>query len=420
MKNVVIVTPAPMFLEFLKDKLAEENIGLTVALEKYDAIVKMDSLLPELTVMDLNEQDSFTSIVRLLQKIKEDPNASRIPLIAVGPIRERNEIAVFAKYGLRKYFVKPIKFDVFFESIGHILHTTFSMDTTPCVLDLHRNGKIIFVEVAQGLNREKIQLLKYRLNEMIDTQQLTAPKVILMLSNLDLTFVDGLYIELLIDSLLSNQQVHVQNIKILSFSAFVKELIAGHENYNGIEVSTDLSSVLNSIMGGAANSQVQELISDNILASSETAADGSIEIRFSSDVGGAGKQVANAAGANQKPCVALVDDDIVSTNLLASAFRAANFDCLCYTTGTQFIADFNRHTYNVIILDIMMPGISGFDTLNRLKALPSAPPVIVYSQGLQREWVIQALSCGAKHYFIKPQKPALLVEKARELINANG
>lgn len=408
-----------MFLEFLKDKLAEENIGLTVAIEKYDAITKMDSLLPELTVMDLNEQDSFTSLVRLLQKIKADPNASRIPLIAVGPMRQRNEIAVFAKYGLLKYFVKPIKFDVFFESIGHILHTTFSMDTTPCVLDLHRNGNIIFVEVAQGLNREKIQLLKYRLNEMIDTQKLTSPKVILMLSNLDLTFVDGLNIELLIDCLLSNQQVHATNIKILSFSAFVKELVAGHENYNGIDVSTDLSSVLNSIMGGASNSQAQELISDNILTSSETAEEGSIEIRFSSDVTGTG-QSAGAVEANKKPCIALVDDDIVITNLLAAAFRAANFECICYATGTQFLSDYNRHTYNVIILDIMMPGISGFDTLKRLKTLTASPPVIVYSQGLQREMVMQALSCGAKHYFIKPQKPALLVEKALELINAAG
>ena len=58
-------------------------------------------------------------------------------------------IAALAKYGVIKYFAKPIQFDIFFEAIGKILNNQLSLDTTPCVLDLHRNGNIIFIEIAQ-------------------------------------------------------------------------------------------------------------------------------------------------------------------------------------------------------------------------------------------------------------------------------
>ena len=417
MKHVLIIDASPTFLEFLKDKLKEEKIEVTSIQGKRDAMTKIISILPDLVILDINEDNAFSAMLGFLQKVNADPNASRIPVIAVGPIYERSEIEIFAKLGLVKYFVKPIKFDIFFESIGHILRTAFSMDITPCVLDLHRNGNIIFIEIAQGLNREKIQLLKYKLGEITEAEK-TAPKIILMMSNLELTFVDGFNIEFLLDSILSNTRIHAKNIKILSFSSFVKDLIDGHEDYSGIEVVTDISQVLNSVLDNSASSKVSDLITDNILATGEDDTEGSLEIRFSSDASAILPDETDMQEDSKKPKVAIVDDDAVISKLLSSAFEAAGFVCKQYSTGTEFLSQFSKSKYDIIILDIFMPGISGFDTLKRLQNVPSPPPVIVYSQAVDREMIIQILSFGAKQYIVKPQKPEVIVQKALEIINA--
>ena len=65
-----------------------------------------------------------------------------------------------------------------------------------------------------------------------------------------------------------------------------------------------------------------------------------------------------------------------------------------------------------------MTGISGLDTLKRLQGLSKKPPIIIYSQAVKKELVIQALSLGAKHYLVKPQKPEAIVKKVFEVINA--
>lgn len=417
MKHVLIIDASPTFLEFLKDKLEEEKIEVTSIQGKRDAMTKIISILPDLVILDINEDNAFSAMLGFLQKVNADPNASRIPVIAVGPIYERSEIEIFAKLGLVKYFVKPIKFDIFFESIGHILRTAFSMDITPCVLDLHRNGNIIFIEIAQGLNREKIQLLKYKLGEITNAEK-TAPKIILMMSNLELTFVDGFNIEFLLDCILANSRIHAKNIKILSFSSFVKDLIDGHEDYSGIEVVTDISQVLNSVLDNSSSSQVSDLITDNILATGEDDTEGSLEIRFSSDASAILPDETDMQEDSKKPKVAIVDDDAVISKLLSSAFEAAGFVCKQYSTGTEFLSQFSKSKYDIIILDIFMPGISGFDTLKRLQNVPSPPPVIVYSQAVDREMIIQILSFGAKQYIVKPQKPEVIVQKALEIINA--
>jgi len=417
MKHVLIIDASPTFLEFLKDKLEEEKIEVTSIQGKRDAMTKIISILPDLVILDINEDNAFSAMLGFLQKVNADPNASRIPVIAVGPIYERSEIEIFAKLGLVKYFVKPIKFDIFFESIGHILRTAFSMDITPCVLDLHRNGNIIFIEIAQGLNREKIQLLKYKLGEITNAEKIS-PKIILMMSNLELTFVDGFNIEFLLDCILANSRIHAKNIKILSFSSFVKDLIDGHEDYSGIEVVTDISQVLNSVLDNSSSSQVSDLITDNILATGEDDTEGSLEIRFSSDASAILPDETDMQEDSKKPKVAIVDDDAVISKLLSSAFEAAGFVCKQYSTGTEFLSQFSKSKYDIIILDIFMPGISGFDTLKRLQNVPSPPPVIVYSQAVDREMIIQILSFGAKQYIVKPQKPEVIVQKALEIINA--
>lgn len=428
MKNVLIVDPSPMFREFLKDKLTDEKISVTVVQEKRDAIIKITSMLPDLVIYELSEFDDLQSVTEIFTDIKKDPNASRIPLIATGPIYDKTTIALFAKLGVQKYFVKPVKFDLFFEAIGKILRTPFAIDTTPCVLDIHRNGNIIFIEIAQGLNREKISLLKYKLSEIIENNEIDSPKIILMMTNLELSFVDGLNLELLLDNILTNQKIHTKNIKVLSFSSFTSELIDGHPQYDGIEVATDISQFLNSLVDSTSTSRVSDLITDKILSSSENDAGSSIEMRFHTDLQSEteielSQPEPEKAELKETPVneltVAVVDDDAVILKLCASGFIQAGFKCDTYTSGIDFLANVSRKKYCAIILDILMPGISGFDTLKRLQGLTNKPPIIIYSQAVRKDIVVQALSLGAKSFLVKPQKPEAIVNKVQELLNGS-
>lgn len=416
MKNVLVVDASAIFSEFLKDKFAEEKIDVTFIQDKMDSIPKMISMLPDLIILDINDTDDIEFIVDYLQKIKSDPNASRIPLIAAGPIIDKKDIALFAKFGIQKYFIKPIKFDFFFESIGHILRIPFSMDATPCVLDIHCNGNIVFIEIAKGLNREKLSIMRYKLSELIEQAELENPKVIIMMTNLDLSFVDGLNLELLINNVLSNHKIQPKNIKVLSFSSFTKELIDGHKEYSGIEVATDISQVLNSLVDSSTTLRVSDLITDKILTKKDSNVSGSIEMRFSTD---SDSSKSNNDSIKENKKIAIVDDDSVILDLLASAFRAKGFSAENFINASTFIEKIKKEHFDLIILDIMMPGISGFEILKKLKEMSGIPPIFIYSQAIKRELIIQSLSMGAKQYFVKPQKPDTIVNKAIEVLNVS-
>ncbi len=438
MKNVLIIDAPPMFREFLKNKLSEEKVNVVITQEKRDALIKITSVLPDLVIIDINEFDDPDAVMELFQKIKADPNASRIPTIATGPKMDKSIIETYAKLGIHKYFIKPIKFDVFFESIGKILHTSFSMDSTPCVLDIHRNGDIIFIEIAQGLNREKLALLKYKLSEIIENNEIEVPKIILMMTNLELSFVDGLNLELLIDNILSDPKVHTKNVKVLSFSTFTQQLIDGHPQYDGIEVATDISQILNSFVESTNTSRVSDLIADRILSISDSDSDGSIEMRFSSDsmdslndenpeetklpeeskISAAGTN-ANSSQNEKDETIAVIDDDQITLKLCYAGFTQAGYKVDLFSSGIDFLANMAKKKYKAIILDILMPGVSGFDTLKRLQGLASKPPIVIYSQAIRKDIVLQALSLGAKSFIVKPQKPEVLVSKVQEILSSD-
>ena len=414
MKKILIADSHPLFRDFLKQKLSEDQIEVILTQENRDIYPKMITTLPNLIILDMDEENSLE--LEFLQKKALDSNAVNIPVIVTGPKQDRSFIASLAKYGVIKYFEKPVQFDMFFKSIGNIVRVPLSMDTTPCVLDLHRNNNIIFIELALGLNREKIALLQFKLSEMIEKENLDYPKIIIMLTNLELTFVDGYNLEFLIDNVRACPKVSNKNIKILSFSPFVKEMINGHQNYSEIEISTNLNRVLNDIVDTSITSDVSDLITNRILTPSyETEEDkGSIATRFSSD--------ATEGSENKKAgtvlTVGIIDSDESSLEITKNAFEMAGANCICFTKGQEFSNSYNDNNYDLIILDVLLADQTGLSLLQFLHGKPHAPPVIVYSQSLQRDIIVKVLSAGAKSYLVKPQKPNVLVQKSLSILKS--
>lgn len=413
MKRVLIIDAPPLFREFLKEKLSHEKVNVEIAHIKRDAFTKLVSSLPDLLIIDLSV--SIREIIDFLAKKNEDPNASRIPVFMTGPIITQDQIALLSQFNVVKYFNKPIKFDVFFESIGKVLKTGFSIDTTPCILELHLNNDIIFIEIAQGLNREKISLLKYRISEIIEQNNITIPKIILMMTDLSLSFVDGANLEFLLDNVIADTRIQKKNIKILSLDSFTKELVKGHNQYDGIEVVTNLSNVLPTLIDDTESSNIANLITEKVLTPTEDISPATVEMKFYSD---SGVLDSSDKKINDNPHIAIVDDDQVTRTILQNTFKQLNAEISLFDSGSEFLMATNKHIFDLIILDIYMPGLSGFDILKTLHSKQYKTPIIIYSNATSKESVVQALSLGAKSYLVKPLKPEALLQKAIEVLHS--
>ena len=413
MKQVLIIDAPPLFREFLKEKLSHEKVNVEIAHIKRDAFTKLVSSLPDLLIIDLSV--SIREIIDFLAKKNEDPNASRIPVFMTGPIITQDQIALLSQFNVVKYFNKPIKFDVFFESIGKVLKTGFSIDTTPCILEIHLNNNIIFIEIAQGLNREKISLLKYRISEIIEQNDITTPKIILMMTDLSLSFVDGANLEFLLDNVIADTRIQKKNIKTLSLDSFTKELVKGHNQYDGIEVVTNLSNVLPTLIDDTESSNIADLITEKVLTPTEDISPATVEMKFYSD---SGVLDSRDKKINDNPHIAIVDDDQVTRTILQNTFKQINAEISLFDSGSEFLMATNKHIFDLIILDIYMPGLSGFDILKTLHSKQYKTPIIIYSNATSKESVVQALSLGAKSYLVKPLKPEALLQKAIEVLHS--
>lgn len=416
MKKVLIIDSHQLFRDFLKNKLSLDQIEVTLSQQNRDGYTKMISTLPNLVIMDMGEDNK--NEMDLLEKKASDINTVNIPVIIMGPVAERANIASLAKYGVIKYFAKPIQFDVFFDAIGKVLKIPLSMDLTPSVLDIHHNGNIIFIEFAQGLNQEKLSLLQYKLTDMIEHEGIESPKVIIMFTGLDLSFVDGCNIEFLIENILACPKIHTKNVKILSTNKFIADLIEGHKAYAGIEVSDNLPRILNSLVDTSITSSVSDLITDRIITSSAVSDEeiSSINNNFFSDKS---SDAIDSTNSGTVLHVAIIDSDTQSLLLTRTVFETVGSNCSQYIRGEDFLADYEPGKFDLVILDIQISDNRGLEILQTFQHQHDAPPVVIYSQSLQKDLVVKVLSAGARSYIIKPQKPNVLLQKCLQLLRGN-
>ncbi|MCR5606132.1 MAG: response regulator, partial [Treponema sp.] len=192
------------------------------------------------------------------------------------------------------------------------------------------------------------------------------------------------------------------------------DFIEGHKEYNDIGISRDLPTILSSIVDDASSDNIAEIISNQLLRANDKVNEGSIEMKFYSDVGSPSDE---DTGSLLK--VAVIDDDIVIRKLLKATFNSISAECETFDSSTVFLSEINKKKYDIIVLDIFMPGISGFNILQALNEKGIKTPVIVYTQAIQKDIVVKTLSLGAREYITKSQKPDVVVKKAFEILHVN-
>jgi two-component system, NtrC family, sensor kinase len=106
--------------------------------------------------------------------------------------------------------------------------------------------------------------------------------------------------------------------------------------------------------------------------------------------------------------VLLVDDDSTNRDVLARMLRRLNYRVSLAADGHQAVQLVDQNKYDLLLLDILMPGLSGYDVLQHVKTKALNLPVIMISALNDMESVVKCISLGAEDYFLKPFEPVLL------------
>ena len=115
----------------------------------------------------------------------------------------------------------------------------------------------------------------------------------------------------------------------------------------------------------------------------------------------------NQANATHKGNVLIVDDTPANLAVLSDMLSEAGFRVLVATDGQSAIKQVQYLKLDIILLDVMMPGIDGFETCNRLKSnLDTASIPIIFMTGLSElEGLLRGFEEGAIDYIVKPIRP---------------
>jgi two-component system nitrogen regulation response regulator NtrX len=107
--------------------------------------------------------------------------------------------------------------------------------------------------------------------------------------------------------------------------------------------------------------------------------------------------------------VLIVDDDPSIRETVAETLRYEGYETLAASTGAEGLKLAERHRPDVMLLDVKMPGMDGFEVLQRLRATAIGVPVVVISGHGNIETAVQAVKQGAYDFLEKPMERGRLL-----------
>lgn len=112
-----------------------------------------------------------------------------------------------------------------------------------------------------------------------------------------------------------------------------------------------------------------------------------------------------------KARVLLVDDRAEFLRVLTERLQARGYQASGAASGSLALQAVEEHAFDVVVLDMVMPGMDGLETLRRLRRAAPGVPVIVLTGYGTSEDVVQALALGARDYLVKPADLDMLLER---------
>lgn len=115
----------------------------------------------------------------------------------------------------------------------------------------------------------------------------------------------------------------------------------------------------------------------------------------------------------------LVDDDPDLLSVIAFALQQAGFLVVRASDGTAGLEMFGREEPDLVVLDINMPRMNGFEVAREIRRQGYTPIIMLTARG-EEEDVVKALDLGADDYLTKPFSPRILVARIHALMRRVG
>ena len=401
----------------MKSKLSGYGLDVTVAVNGLDGVTKLRQIIPDLLILDSHL--TRTSAVELLGKKREASDTAAIPVVMVTSHLDKRTAAEIAKLGVHRVLAKPVQMDELLAAITEELRISVNVDETPCIIDAHVNNDMIFVEVARGLNTEKIDLLKYKLSELCALYRIRVPKILVLMSSVEITPEDSLKLSVLFTTILEETGARRRDVKVLTRSDVITEFVSGRPEFAGIEALEDIADAIDGLLGSKASGYVDHRshsVTDELLQapSADLQTAETINIRFRDD-----NEPFDLSMLGDSVTIAIVDDDFVIREMVKTILSDTSFRILEYDNGKQFIEDPESTGADLVFLDLVMPEMDGFEVLAEQRRRGRSNPVIVMSALGERDTVVKVMEFGVRSYLIKPLKPEAILNKAREVLQSS-
>lgn len=120
----------------------------------------------------------------------------------------------------------------------------------------------------------------------------------------------------------------------------------------------------------------------------------------------------------EKPTVLVVEDEIDILRLVAHNLKSAEFEVLTAQDGYSALSLAKKHLPHLVILDLMLPGLDGFEVCKELKRSPATkniPVLMLTARGEEVDRIV-GLELGADDYVVKPFSPRELVLRVRAIL----
>jgi two-component system KDP operon response regulator KdpE len=120
-----------------------------------------------------------------------------------------------------------------------------------------------------------------------------------------------------------------------------------------------------------------------------------------------------------KELILVVDDDIRMLRMMKRMLELEDFEVLTADGGETALKTFDKDTPNLVLLDIMMPDMDGYEVCRRIREFSQVPIIFVTARGEDKEKV-EGLNIGADDYVTKPFSAGELAARLRAVLRRSG
>lgn len=118
----------------------------------------------------------------------------------------------------------------------------------------------------------------------------------------------------------------------------------------------------------------------------------------------------------RSPSILVADDNSDTRELIGLVLRDTGMEVIFTENGSELLDRWRSNQVDLIILDVMMPVMDGFEACRRIRRVSDIPIIFLTAKDQERE-VVNGFEIGADDYIVKPFRPAEFIARIQAILN---